>query len=110
PDLPAAERAFRAAIASEPTSYQAHYRLALCLERAGRSDEAVEQHRKAQTLADLYHELTRLNGESMKNPADPAVPRRAAEVCRQLNRPKLAAVWKRAADIIDQRAAQKRPG
>jgi thioredoxin-like negative regulator of GroEL len=50
-----------------------------------------------QTRARL-DQLTDLNRQAMRNPWDADVRRRLAEVCEQIGRPDLAAMWRSAAD------------
>jgi hypothetical protein len=63
----------------------------------GRPAEAEEQRRLLRQTQEALTAMTRLNGEAIDRPRDAAVRRCLAELCEQLNKPDLAAMWHRAA-------------
>ena len=76
-----AERVLRRALQIAPNDHEVHYQLGLCLERAGKAEEA-RQHfeRFKQIEADLVR-LDLLLKDVVKNPRDPAPRREAGMIC-----------------------------
>ncbi len=76
-----AERLLRRAVELAPNDHEVHYQLGLCLERAGRTDEA-RQHfeRFKQIEADLVR-LDNLLKDVVNRPRDPAPRREAGIIC-----------------------------
>lgn len=88
------ERAAEAA----PREYDCRYHLALAYTAAGRPAEAVEQQKRAAALKGNLDRLTELTKEAMRRPGDAAVRRELARVCDEMQKDKLAAMWRRAAE------------
>ena len=85
------------ATAAEPHEYAHRYQLAVAYEALGRTADAAEQRRLTRKLQDTLTEMSKLTQEAMTRPWDGAVRLRLAEVCRQLGKPDVAAIWQRAA-------------
>jgi tetratricopeptide (TPR) repeat protein len=73
------------------------YELVQAYQMLGRRTEAAEQQRLFKQTQDYLAELTNLNQEIADRPWDAAVRARLAEVCDKLDKPDLAAMWRRAA-------------
>lgn len=73
------------------------YQLAIAYEHLGRRAEAAEQRRLLAESQRVFQELSDLNQEAIRNPADAGVRRRLAEVCGRLGKPDLGRMWLRAA-------------
>jgi tetratricopeptide (TPR) repeat protein len=73
--------------------------LAKAYEKLGRPANAEEQRRLSQVTQDQLHELTKLSHEAMLKKWDAPLRRRLAELCDQLDKPELAAMWRRAAAV-----------
>lgn len=86
------------AVALDPQDEPSRYQLALAYTRLNRPKEADEQQKRLKEIRDRLNLLTTLSKEAMEKPWDGGVRRRLAEVCDQLGRPNLAAMWRRAAE------------
>jgi Flp pilus assembly protein TadD len=76
-----AERVLRRALQIAPNDHEVHYQLGLCLERAGKAEEARHHFERFKEIeADLVR-LDLLLKEIVKNPGDPAPRREAGLVC-----------------------------
>jgi tetratricopeptide (TPR) repeat protein len=73
------------------------YQLVQAYQRLGRAKEAALQQQLLKQTQDYLTELTKLNEEIAQRPWDGAVRTRLAEVCDKLDKPELAAMWRRAA-------------
>src|SRR5262249_23964177 len=91
--VPLLERALRIDSHDCPCRYQ----LAIAYEHLGRRAEAAEQRRLLEQSQRGFQELSDLNQEAIRKPADSGVRRRLAEVCGRLGKPDLARMWLRAA-------------
>jgi len=88
-----AERLLRRAVELAPGDHEVHYQLGLCLERAGRADEAREHfERFKQIEADLAR-LEVLLKVVVNNPRDPAPRREAGMICLRNGQPAEALRW-----------------
>jgi tetratricopeptide (TPR) repeat protein len=85
------------AVASDRHDAASRYLLVGAYHGLGREDEAAEQQRLWQQSRKALAELTDLNQKALTRPWDADLLRRLAEVCRQLDKPELAAMWLRAA-------------
>jgi tetratricopeptide (TPR) repeat protein len=74
------------------------YQLALLCTKQKRQAEAEEQFRLLEASQQLFRKLSDLNQQAIDRPRDAAVRRHLADVCRQLNKPELAQMWRKAAD------------
>jgi predicted Zn-dependent protease len=88
-----AERLLRRAAELAPGDHEVHYHLGLCLERAGKADEAREHfERFKQVEADLAR-LDALLKEVVNRPRDPAPRREAGLICLRNGQPAEALRW-----------------
>jgi tetratricopeptide (TPR) repeat protein len=85
------------AVALDPHDHVSRYHLALAYTQLDRSVDAVAQQERVQEIRNRLALLTQLSKEAMDKPWDAEVRRRLAEVCEQLGRADLAAMWRRAA-------------
>ena len=81
----------------EPFHKEAHYKLALALQRLGQIDAASEHFNTSARLTKLAEEQLALQGQVTNNP-DPAKYRRLAEISAALGRDREAAFWRSQAD------------
>ena len=88
---------FERAVARDPFDYQARYLLGQAYAAAGRPDEAAKEFARVETLKKDLDRITDLTHEAMAHPRDAGVRLRLAKVCDDLGKPKLAAMWRRAA-------------
>ena len=63
----------------------------------GKSMEASVQHQKVKQTQNLLTDLTNLGKEAMRRPWDTGVRVRLAEICDELGKPQMAAMWRNAA-------------
>ncbi|GIX04335.1 MAG: hypothetical protein KatS3mg114_0204 [Planctomycetaceae bacterium] len=80
-----------------PREPSLRYRLALTLKQTGQAEEAEHEMARWKRDQELVRELQRLNMEAIQRPRDAEVREQLAEVCRQLDKLELAAMWQRAA-------------
>lgn len=85
------------AVAADSSDFRIRHQYALALERLGKSTEASVQHQKVKQIQALLTELTNLSKEAMGRPWDTGVRVRLAEICDQLGKPQMAAMWRNAA-------------
>ena len=90
-------RCFEQAVELDPADYQSQYLLAQAYSAAGRGADAARANARAEQLRADLDRLTTLTREAMTNPWDPTVRLNLAELCDRLGKPKLAAVWRKAA-------------
>jgi tetratricopeptide (TPR) repeat protein len=93
----AAARLLERVLAEYPHDHASRYQLAQAYEALGRTREAGEQRALVKKTQALLRELTDLVREAGDKPWDGSLRRRAAELCRELDRPDLAEMWRRAA-------------
>ena len=93
---PAAELLERV-VRDHPHDHASRYQLSLAYEGLGRSADAAEQRKLVEKTQAELKRLTDLVHEAGDKPWDGSLRRRAAELCRGLGRPDLAAAWQRAA-------------
>jgi tetratricopeptide (TPR) repeat protein len=86
------------AVALDPHDEPSRYQLVLAYTRLNRAKDAAEQQERARAIRERLALLTTLSKEAMDKPWDAGVRRRLAEICDQLGRPNLAAMWRRAAE------------
>jgi predicted Zn-dependent protease len=79
------------------------YQLAQAYERLGRRGDADRQRALLKETHTYLDEITRLTREAMASPWDASVRQRLADVCEKLNKPDLAAMWRRAAAACPQK-------
>lgn len=91
----------------KPKDYDVQYQLGRAYAAAGRGDDARRQQALADELKRTWAALSELTGEAMSKPLDPGVRERLAQLCEQIDRPELAAMWYRAAEQCRQQG--KRP-
>lgn len=80
--------------------YVSRYQLAQAYQMLGRPTDAAEQQQLCKQTQEYLAELTSLNEKINARPWDAAVRTRLAEVCDQLDKPDLAAMWRRAAAAV----------
>jgi Flp pilus assembly protein TadD len=92
-----AERLLRRAVELAPNDHEAHYQLGLCLERAGKPEEArAHLERFKRIEADLVR-LDALLKAVVNNPRDPAPRREAGLICVRNGQPAEGLRWLRGA-------------
>lgn len=80
-----------------PHDHTSRYQLALAYESLGRPAEAAEQRRLVEKTQAMLKRLTDLVHEAGDKPWDASLRRKAAQLCRELDKPDLAESWLRAA-------------
>lgn len=96
-EFAAAAALLERAVALDRHDLVGRHHLAQAYEALGRRADAAEQRRLHEQTTNHLDELTRLNREATQNPWDAAVRRRLAELCQQLGKTDLAAMWLEAA-------------
>jgi predicted Zn-dependent protease len=76
-----AERLLRRAVELAPNDHEVHYHLALCLERAGKGEEARGHFERFKQIEADRGRLDALLKEVVNSPRDPAPRREAGEIC-----------------------------
>ena len=92
------------AVGVDPNDYAARYQLAQAYQALDRPADAAEQRRLADRTKELLLQLTDLVKNASDNPWDADVRKRLAELCRKLDKPKLADMWQKAAASCPQTA------
>jgi tetratricopeptide (TPR) repeat protein len=93
----AAATLLKRALALDRHDFASRYQLVLAYRQLGDATEAAEQQRLFDRSQKDFAELSRLNHEALKDPWDQAVRLDLAAVCDRLDKPKEAAMWRRAA-------------
>ena len=88
---------FERAVERDPYDYQSHYLLGQAYTEAGRPADAAKESARVETLKKDLDRITELTREAAARPWDADVRLRLARVCEDLGKPKLAAMWRRAA-------------
>jgi tetratricopeptide (TPR) repeat protein len=94
-------QALKQAIEWEPQSSQAHFQLSQALRQLGRAEEADAELHTMREIQKLEREFTDLHDAASNRPADADVRYRIGELAQLLGKPKLPAVWYRAALAIN---------
>lgn len=84
-------------LALDRHDYTSRYQLGQAYEALGRRADAAAQRRLAEQTRQQMEDLTRLNQEATTRPWDKDLRLRLAELCDQLDKPELAAMWRQAA-------------
>ncbi len=84
----------------EPHDTTARYQLALAYRALGDQDQSQSEIEKFERSKQLLDELTVLSEQAMKEPYDSTIREQMADVCDQLQRPKMAAAWRKAASSM----------
>lgn len=92
----------RKAVTVHPYDAECRYRLALLLQKVGRTDESQQEMTRWQELRDLLTKLTELNTEAIRQPANAEIRAQLAQVCTALGKRDLATMWQAAADALQQ--------
>jgi tetratricopeptide (TPR) repeat protein len=87
----------RRALELDPYDFDSLYQLAQAYERLGRTADAEAARRQLQQTQKLLEEMSGLVEQSLSNPWDAGLRERLAAVCERLDKPALAARWRRAA-------------
>ncbi len=90
-------------LAAEPFDLDARYQLMQLLGVLGRGSERAVAQVEYDRYRGLQDRLVKLNQQANSDPTAVAPRRELVEVCRALGRPKLADMWRRAADYCVQR-------
>jgi tetratricopeptide (TPR) repeat protein len=77
--------------------FAGRYQLAQSYQALGRTAEAAEQRRLAEETKASLLQMTDLVKEASEKPWDAAVRQRLADLCQKLDKPDLAAMWRKAA-------------
>src|SRR5262249_52757864 len=96
-EYPAAAGLLERAVALDKHDLVSRHQLAQAYEALGRRADAAEQRRLHEQTQRFLDELTRLNREATARPWDAAVRGCLAEVCQELGKADLAAMWRAAA-------------
>jgi predicted Zn-dependent protease len=86
------------AAAADPYDARVRYQLTLAYNGLGRATDAAAEQRRFDAIQKDRTRRTDLEREAMKRPWDAGVRRELAAVCDRLGRPKLAVMWRQAAD------------
>jgi len=89
-----------------PFDEDLQYRLALALQAQGETVKSEAAMAEWNRRNELKKRLVELNQKASEQPDNAAVRRELAEICRQMNRPQLAAMWSAAAAACEQRPGQ----
>jgi tetratricopeptide (TPR) repeat protein len=109
-NYPKAVELFENALRLDRHDHICRYQLGQAYEKMGRKTEAEEQKRLlAQTHKDL-EELSRLNREVFNSPWDLNKRLRLIELCEKLDKPDLAAMWRKAAAFCPPPAVPTKTG
>lgn len=93
----AAVQALERAVQAAPSEYTCRYHLSLAYSAAGQAEKAAEQQKRAEALKRNLDRMTELTLSATHRPGDPAVRLEMAALCDQMQKPELAALWRRAA-------------
>lgn len=85
---------------AEPTNHQALYEISLAYRRLGKETEAEEFLERRNAARGLFERLVELNKQAIKEPHNADVRIDLANVCDQLGKKELAAVWRDAAAAL----------
>jgi tetratricopeptide (TPR) repeat protein len=85
------------AVAADPNDFRVRTQLANCYTALGRSGEAADQQKKVDEIQAIVKKLNELGIKAMEDPWNPAIRLQLAGLCDQLNKPKLAKMWRDAA-------------
>jgi len=85
---------------AEPTNHQALYEISLAYRRLGKEAEAEEFLERRNAARGLFERLVELNKQAIKEPHNADVRIDLANVCDQLGKKELAAVWRDAAAAL----------
>ncbi|MBX9579270.1 MAG: tetratricopeptide repeat protein [Gemmataceae bacterium] len=88
-----AERLLRRAVELAPNDHEAHYQLGLCLERAGKAEEARQHLERYKRIESDLVRLDELLKAVVGNPQDPAPRREAGLICLRNGQPGEALRW-----------------
>ncbi len=96
-DAEGAIELLRQLLQSDPHDAASRLRLSQLLRKTGRTGEADEELARWQSTNDLIVRLSELNSEAVQKPRDAGIRDELAEVCDQLDKSELAAMWRKAA-------------
>jgi tetratricopeptide (TPR) repeat protein len=100
-DATRAVEALRQAVTAQPKNYQARFKFAQSLRRAGRTAEADEQTAKAEELRNTWQRFSELHNVAISQPDNIELRCELGTLAEHLDRPDLAKNWYRAALLID---------
>jgi tetratricopeptide (TPR) repeat protein len=100
---------YAAGTARFPFDEDLQYRLATTLKAIGQTDRSEAEMAVWKRKNDLKKRLVDLNKIASEQPDNAAVRRELAEVCTQMQRPQLAAMWAAAAEACEQPQPQETP-
>lgn len=89
----------------DPHDYEARYQLALAYRALGEAELAGAEMARMRRSQDLREQLSDLYKQAIRQPDDPVVRGRIAELCRDLEKYELSAVWERAAEACRRKQA-----
>ncbi len=90
----------------DPHNLEARYQLAQVYQRSGNKEAHDAEMARLERSNALLGELTRLSHEALERPHDAGLRDQMAAICDELNRPELAASWRRMAASL--RESQKK--
>lgn len=88
----------------ERSDHESWHQLSQALRLTGKVSEANEVAKQAARIVEVNHQLATLLRESFDLPNDPEIRDRMANLCDELGKPALSAMWRKAADICRQRS------
>jgi tetratricopeptide (TPR) repeat protein len=99
-DLPRGLELLREAVRLHPHDAECHYQLGLALRNAGLTTEAESELATWNRLKELATRLSQLNFQALRNPHDLDVREQLAEVCEELGKDELAAMWRQTVEAL----------
>lgn len=99
----AALEPLRKVVELDRSDHESQHQLAQALRLTGKISEANDAARQAARTIEINHQLTELLRESIGSPQDADLRERMAKLCDELGKPKLSAMWRKAALVCRQR-------
>lgn len=84
-----------------PDDFRGRYQLAQAYADVGRKADSDAQHRKHKEITTIIEQIDAKQKKAIENPWDPGVRRELADLCDKIHRPKLAEMWRRAAEAAE---------
>jgi tetratricopeptide (TPR) repeat protein len=96
-----AVKALERAVELAPGDYRFRFQLANAYRAAQRADDALKQEQRAKELNMILEQLSTISREAMKKPFDAKIRWKLADMCDKINEPKLADMWRKAAQACE---------
>lgn len=104
-----AVKVLRQILKAEPYDVESRYTLVQLLGVRGLNEQRDREQAEYARYRKLQDRLVELNLEASSHPDAVAPRRELAQVCQELGRTQLAEMWRRAADVCEQRLRQQNP-